>query len=92
MKHIPALDPEVFTVARFQACTADLRTTIAHLQAIEYEMHEAILQMRCEDHSRELLIVAESVLSDVHSALRELTGPDPRSAGDPSAESCAIAL
>ena len=82
MKPARNSDPAVFTIARFQACTADLRRTVAHLQDLEQEMGEVVRQMRGEGQPRHRLMVAEAILSDVQTALRELDGsayPSPRS-------------
>ena len=66
------LDDTVFALSRFQACTADLRHTVACLQAIEEEMAEAVQEMRHQNETAERLCIAEDMLADLRAALREI--------------------
>ena len=68
----PQIDTNVFAVARFQSCAADLRFTAAHLQAIEEEMADALQEMRRQGESPERLLIAGEVLADLRAALGEL--------------------
>lgn len=92
MKSAPSSDPTVFTIARFQACTADLRQTVTRLQDLEQELGDLLAQMRGEVHPRERLIVAEAILSDVRAALNELTGSGFSSPNSLSRAQQAVAL
>ncbi|MEI6501660.1 MAG: hypothetical protein WCP21_11635 [Armatimonadota bacterium] len=85
-------DPTVFTIARFQACTADLRQTVTRLQDLEQELGDLLGQMRGGAHPRERLIVAEAILSDVQAALNELTGSEFSSPSSLSRARQAVAL
>lgn len=67
-------DPTVFTVARFQACTAELREAVTQLRSIEQELLEVYDQMRADGDRRERLLVARAIIGDVQAALSQLGG------------------